>query len=290
MNEPEESSLLMIFTLPAVLKRRWEELKDQSSLWEDIGRGIIVWSINEFINSPVDRVLIDSLKEFHRRFIAHTYAALSEVPKGYWVKSSKWTKDDVQITLSNQRRAIVPFFDRIESIEPVLVKRYPKRGILLTELVTTGNVNVTATTMPGHFLPTMYTQLQHRHYNNPAFQTDFDNNPETTFESLYLTLRNEDFADDLNFAFGQFLNGATALIKTLNPSLPTPVESTEQKSKTWVGKPQRVSVEGRFFKSPGKAANDKRIPIQQVYTRLYSNLPQWKAWYFIGTKKDPDCH
>lgn len=291
MNESEESPLLIIFTLPMKLKRRWEALKETSSLWEDMGRGVIVWSVNEFINSYVDKPLLPDFKFFHHEFIAHTYSVLSTVPKGYWVESTKWSKDDVQIRLSTHTRAVVPFWDRIESIEPITVKRFPKKGILLNELVVTGNSEAILTTMPGHYIPTMLNQLNYEHYNNVALQTDYLNNPDKTFEHLYLTVKNEDFADDLQFSFSQFLLGKTAPVKGHAAQADVaPVSNPVAKNATWVGKPQRVSVEGRFFKSPGKAANEKRIPIQQVYTRLYSTLPQWKAWYFIGTKKDPDCH
>lgn len=283
-------NILVIFTLPHGLRRHWDKLKDECSIWEELGRGIIAWSINEFINNTQqNRKLIPSIKIFHDQFISHAYPTLSDIDKGFWVESTKWSGQEVQVTLSRDYRAAVPFWDRVVKVDEPEIKRFPHKGVLINKHLATGFSEAVGETMPGHFIPTMIRQLKENHYVNAALQQRFNANEEKQFDHFYVAIENAEFFDGFLYSFKRFLQGEKDLV-----GAPAYVENTAvkpaQKSSTWSGKPQRVSVDGQIFKTPGKAANEKRIPINQVYSRLYSHLPDWKAWYFIGTKKDPNCH
>lgn len=290
MKEDSRSqNMLVIFTLPHGLRRHWDRLRKECSVWEEIGRGIIAWSINEFINSQQDRKTIPEIKVFHDQFIAHTYNTLSTIPKGFWVESTKWSDQEVQVTFSREYKACIPFWDRVIKVDEPAIKRFEAKGCLINKHLNSGISEVAGSKMPGHYIPTMMRQLEYNHYPNSVMQDAFNQGSSEGFAHFYIGLSNPDFFDGFYHAMVRFLKGEKeSVVQRTSNEIPS--TSPRSSAPTWAGKPQKVSIEGKIFKNPNKVANEKGLAVNQVYSRLYSHLPVWKDWYFIGTKKDPNCH
>lgn len=284
MDKHDDSLLVVIFSIPLKLSVLWDKLKSENPLWDEIGKGVIVWSINEFVNSREDYTLCPEVKVFHDEFIHATYSILSTFEKDQRVKDVIWNKHDIRITLSQSQYKKVFPWHRVKSIQSPTVKRYDQKGILLSLVDDT--INLITTPMPGHALPTMNWQLGQGIYPNVTFQKAYDQSGKPP-SHLYLELHDGNDAEEN-------LVKLTSMVLNKEIEYTPKVKKVPAPNKSYTGVPQEkrkgLMADGVFYPGPHKLASEKRLNVTQVFSRLHSTLPVWKDWYFIGTKKDPKVH
>lgn len=299
---------IVVMSIPLRTRLAFKRASETNNSILPIFKWVIEWTMNQFINAKSSVIDDPTIRKLHDEFIDVTYPILSEFERGYKIKKTVWEEESVTVTFSTEEEKWLPAFWRVKELltDFDFTHQFENQGIVFNYLPESQFGAVEASRKPAHFIAQEQFMLDEGIHTFRTYQNAYDQSP-IRLDGVFFVLRNDNasldfFMDDLRAAAkGQHRYNRPA------PPVIEPVESDDDDDLPWNDGPQKAKrivnptsfqptkvngkvdwkkqshtlmADGKFYRSPHKCANDKRIDVKKVYGRLYSKESKWAGWYF----------
>lgn len=295
----KDQTTTLVISLGLTLKQKLKEMRNETVIGGYFTQALLEWFARCFIKNTVPKNLCAELLEIHDKFIRDNYCGLSLIASGYNLQKSEWKKNgDVSFTFYTGQGKVIPSWESVVEIKVPESSDRDATGLLVINPASTDTLHYLTTRMPKHSEVQERSHLSMGIHSNAVLQKAFFENEDNNELDSFFLVFNDHEADSMrwkqDFAHWvtQTRTGSVAIPvgNVMEHGLGTQKEKIQITQKSSVGKKSKhldLSIAGVVYKSPSRVANDKRIPLNQVFARLHSKSPQWKDWFFIGSSKDP---
>lgn len=312
----KDKESVLIFNIPIRTILEFKRIAGINPAALPVAKLIIEWTINQFINGKSSSFDCQFIQKLHDDFINANYQLLSNLPKDTYVKESQWEESVLSITFSTEKIKRLPVFWRVKKTHLVIDinSKYEDQGILYAHALAMDFGFAEPCRKPYHQLQQDQYLLSEGIHSFKKLQEKYDQSPEV-FNGVFFEVRNDN--NSLDFFLDDIRATITGKYTDLHPVkvnekiIPTPSHfdedglpwndgSVTKESKKpithfqptkvngkvdWKKQSHRMIADGKEYRSPHKCANDKRVSVGQVYSRIYSKESRWNGWYFMKNTK-----
>lgn len=305
----QETDKVVILDIPIRTKQVLSRFVNTNPSAYFATRLIIEWTINQFINARSSLIDSSFIRELHDKFIGATYFPLSQIEKGYYIRSTQWEEDVLTVTISRSHHKRLPAFWRVKDVITELTSdlHFEKQGVSFTYLPESKIGTAETCRKPYHQIQQDEYLLEEGIHLYRGLQEAYDQIPEK-LTGIFFSVRDDN--DSLDFLLDDLRASIKGRVSQAITAYPTQVIENEESEESlpwndgkvpkkksgnptsfqptkvngkidWKKQSHKLMANGKFYRSPHKCANDLRIDVKQVYGRLYSTEPKWSGWHFI---------